>query len=58
MGNKRVGEESVRILSKAGTGSYQITLPIGLVRKLKWQQGQRLVVRASGKKIIIEDWQP
>lgn len=58
MGNKRVGEESVRILSKAGTGSYQITLPIGLVRKLKWQQRQRLVVRASGKKIIIEDWQP
>lgn len=58
MGNKRYGEESVRILSKAGTGSYQLTLPIGLVRALKWQTGQKLVIRPSGKKLVIEDWKP
>lgn len=57
MGNKKFGEESVRILSKAGAGSYQITLPIGLVRALKWRDGQKLTVKPSGKKLIIQDWE-
>lgn len=56
MGNTKYGEESVRKLSRAGTGSYQVTLPIGLVRVLKWKEGQKLVVRPSGKKLVIEDF--
>lgn len=58
MGNTKYGQEAVRKLSQAGTGSYQITLPIGLVRALKWKEGQQLVVKPSGKGLVIEDWKP
>lgn len=58
MGNTKAGQESIRTLSKAGTGSYQVTLPIGLVRALGWKEGQRVVVKGSGKKLTVEDWKP
>jgi len=48
---------NIRKLSKRSNGSYRITLPIELIRKLKWQDGQKLVLHKSGSKIIIEDWE-
>ena len=37
--------------------SYALTLPKYLVRELKWQERQKLVVTKQGKKLIIEDWE-
>lgn len=33
-----------------------ITLPIEIIRKLKWRERQKLVVKLRGKKITVEDW--
>jgi len=33
-----------------------VTLPIELVRKLKWRQKQKVVILRRGKGLIIEDW--
>ena len=40
----------------ASGGSFGITLPIEMVRKLKWREKQKVVVKLRGKKITVEDW--
>ena len=58
MGRRKFEERNIRKLTKlAGGKSYGITLPIEYVRELKWRERQKLVVRKSGDKLIIEDWE-
>ncbi len=58
MKTRRILEErNIRKITKlAGGSSYGITLPIEMVRKLKWRERQKVVVSLEGKKIIIKDW--
>ena len=56
MGTKKSGSEDERILLQNGSGTYMISLPIGAIRELKWRQGQKLTIRKSGEKLVIEDW--
>jgi len=50
-------EKNIRKLTKMGGGrSMGLTLPIEMVKKLKWKERQKVVVKLFGKKIIIEDW--
>ncbi len=53
---KRRGPRNVRKLGMTGTYTYYLTLPKGVVEELGWREGQKLVVRRSGDKIVIEDW--
>ncbi len=55
MARRKLEDRNTRKLSKYGS-SYTMTLPIEIVRELKWRDKQKLVVRKSGDKIIIEDW--
>ena len=57
MGTSKSGEEEVRVLSKNNTGTYMVSLPIRIVRQLKWQSGQKLSVEKRGKSIVITDWE-
>jgi antitoxin component of MazEF toxin-antitoxin module len=36
--------------------SISLTLPIDIVRELKWRQGQKVVVAKKGGSVIIKDW--
>ena len=56
MGTKKSGSENERTLLQNSSGSYMISLPRVAVRDLKWRQGQKLVVKKSGNKRVIEDW--
>jgi bifunctional DNA-binding transcriptional regulator/antitoxin component of YhaV-PrlF toxin-antitoxin module len=56
MARRSMEEHNVRKLTKVGTGSYAVTIPIELVRELGWKEKQKLVVKRSGLKIIVEDW--
>jgi hypothetical protein len=56
MGARKAGEQQVRNLTQNRTGTYSISLPIELIRALKWQQGQKVVVSKRGKNLVIEDW--
>lgn len=49
-------DKSIRKITKLGKWSYGITLPIDIVRKLKWKERQKVVVKLRGKKISIKDW--
>ena len=50
-------KHNVRQLYVTGNGSYSITLPISYVRDLGWQRRQKVTVKKSGRKLIIEDWE-
>ena len=55
MGRRK--EENIRKIQQSGKkGSYHLTLPVKIMRELKWKQGQKIVVKKRGKRIIIEDW--
>lgn len=56
MGAKRTGEEDVRVITQNGSGTYSVSLPIKVVRNLRWRQGQKVVVEQKGKTIVIMDW--
>ena len=57
MARRSLEERNIRKLTRTGRGkSIGLTLPIEMVRELKWRDRQKVVVKKSGKKIIIEDW--
>lgn len=56
MGTRKSGEQKIRNLTKNSTGTYQISVPIELIRLLRWQRGQQLVVKKVGDKLVIMDW--
>ena len=47
----------IRKVVKNGRNSYYINIPKEIKRELKIRERQKLVIRKSGKKIIIEDWE-
>ena len=56
MANRNSEDRNVRKLSEEGNTSVGLTLPIELVRKLGWRVRQKVTVRLSGKKLVVEDW--
>lgn len=58
MGNRKSGEQQIRSITKNTSGTYQVSLPIELVRQLRWQVGQQVVVKKSGEKLVIVDYNP
>jgi hypothetical protein len=58
MGTKQQETWKDRFLQKNNTGTYTVSIPINMIRDLRWQQGQRVRIRREGKKIIIEDAPP
>ena len=57
MPRRSLEERDIRKLLKQGNGSVTVTLPIEYIRELKWKDGQKVVVKKTGNKLTIEDWQ-
>ena len=54
---ERRKDENLRKIQQSGEkGSYHITLPVFIIRELKWKEGQRVVVKKRGKGISIVDY--
>ena len=53
---RKAEDENIRKLTKIGNKSIGLTLPIEIVRELKWREKQKVVVKMKGKSIIIRDW--
>ncbi len=54
---KKYSNDNVRKLSKTGSNSYYVVIPKELIKDLHWQERQKLKIKKSGKRIIIEDWE-
>ncbi len=49
-------QKEVRKVIKNGRGSYYINIPKELMKELRWRERQKLTVRKSGGKLVVEDW--
>ena len=61
MGTKRTQgskSEPVRKIGKTGMYTYYVTLPKSVIDDLDWRDGQKVVVKKSGSRIVIEDCKP
>jgi len=47
----------IRKVTRVGKRSLSVVIPAEIVDELKIRERQKLVVKRSGKKIIIEDWE-
>jgi len=57
MARQSVENKNVRKLGKTGnvnSPSYYVTLPVDLVRGLDWKEGQKVLIKRSRQKIVIE----
>jgi len=56
MSRRKLENKNIRKLIKLGTNSLVVSLPVDMIRQLKWREKQKVTVKKVGKKIIIEDW--
>lgn len=56
MARRKLEDKNVRKLTKLGGKSIAVTIPIDMIRDLKWRERQKVVVKKVGKRLIIEDW--
>lgn len=55
MARRKLEDKNIRKILKNGD-SYAVTIPIEIVRELKWKEKQKVVVKKRGKGVIITDW--
>ena len=56
MARRKLQNRNVRKLIRLGKRSTAVTLPIEVLRELKWNQKQKVVVKKRGKSVMISDW--
>lgn len=57
MSRRLLKEKNIRKITKVGRGSFAVTIPIEMIGQLGWRERQKVTVKKSGQKIIIEDWE-
>lgn len=48
----------VRKVTRVGRRSLSVVIPADIARELGLRERQKLMLRRSGRKIIVEDWKP
>jgi len=57
MARRKLTERNIRKLTRTGGGkSISVTIPIELVRELKWKDRQKVVITKRGTTLTIKDW--
>jgi len=56
MARRKNNEDNIRKLTKSGNGSIGLTLPIEIVRELKWKEKQKVMVKRVRGGVLIKDW--
>ena len=56
MPRRKLKEKNIRKLTRVGRKSVSVTIPIEMVKKLKWRERQKVVLTLRDKTISIKDW--
>lgn len=56
MPTQKFNHRQIRKLTKLGRASFAVTLPIEIVRELKWKEKQKLVVKKIRGGLVVRDW--
>lgn len=56
MARRKLNKRNIRNIQRSH-GTYYISVPISIIRSLRWREHQKVVVKRFGKnRIIISDW--
>ena len=56
MARRKINSENIRNIQRTRR-TYYVTLPLALMKSLKWVERQKVVVKKYGReKILISDW--
>lgn len=58
MADKKEKDKNIRKLTRVGRGSISVTIPVEMIKELKWKERQKVVLSLHGEKITIQDWKP
>jgi len=56
MSDKKESEKNIRKLTRVGKTSLCVTIPVEMVKKLKWKERQKVVLNLKSATITIKDW--
>jgi antitoxin component of MazEF toxin-antitoxin module len=56
MARRALKDKNIRKIMRSGN-SYAVSIPMEIIKEFKWREKQKVVVKKSGKKIIIQDWE-
>ena len=58
MPRRKIEEKNIRKLTRMGRegSSLGMTIPKELVQALGWRERQKVVVKKSGKNLVVSDW--
>ncbi|MDD5464220.1 MAG: hypothetical protein PHP62_03665 [Candidatus Moranbacteria bacterium] len=56
MAVRKSEDKNIRKLCKIGKQSVGLTLPVEMVRDLKWRTGQKVIVKRIHGGVEIKDW--
>ena len=56
MGRRPLKEKNIRKITKVGGTSLSVTIPVEMIKDLKWREKQKVVLTKRGKTITIKDW--
>ncbi|MBT7431764.1 hypothetical protein HN784_02905 [bacterium] len=53
---RKLEDQDIRKLTKVGKHSIAVTIPIEIVRELKWREKQKVTVKRVRGGVLIKDW--
>lgn len=56
MARSKKEEREIRKLTKVGKKTIAVTIPIEIVRELKWKEKQKVTVKRVRGGVLIKDW--
>jgi antitoxin component of MazEF toxin-antitoxin module len=56
MTTRKSGEKNIRKLTRVGKSSIAVTIPVEIIRELKWKERQKVILDLKGGQITIKDW--
>jgi len=56
MARRKLKYKNIRKILRNG-GSYAVTIPIEVLKELKWKEKQKVVVKKRGKGLSVVDWE-
>ena len=56
MTTRKSKDRNIRNLTRVGKTSIAVTIPVEMIKNLKWKERQKVVLSLKNKKITIEDW--
>ena len=53
MARRTIAERDIRSITKLGTRSYAVTIPIDYMRDLGWKEKDEVIVRKNRGRVVI-----